>query len=73
MEPPLVTAVPAYRKLHPLLRWDSTVEFVQAIKLMMDVAGRYGGPCRPPRGPVTDEQDAAIRLATQFARETVAS
>ena len=69
----LARAVPLYRRLHPLLRWDSTVEFVQAIKLMMDVAGRYGGPCRPPRGPMTDEQEAAIRLATQFARETVAS
>jgi 4-hydroxy-tetrahydrodipicolinate synthase len=45
-------AVPAYRLLHPLLRWDSRTEFVQAIKLAMDVAGRYGGPCRPPRLPL---------------------
>jgi 4-hydroxy-tetrahydrodipicolinate synthase len=67
----LTAAVPLYRRLHPLLRWDSTVEFVQAIKLAMDVAGRYGGPCRPPRGPVTDEQDAAIRLATAYAMRTV--
>ena len=45
----LATALPLYRRLHPLLRWDSRTEFVQAIKLSMDLAGRYGGPCRPPR------------------------
>jgi 1-pyrroline-4-hydroxy-2-carboxylate deaminase len=59
----LGTAVAAYRQLHPLLRWDSTVEFVQAIKLMMDLRGRYGGPCRPPRGPLTAEQETAVRDA----------
>ena len=46
------SALPAYRTLHPLLRWDSRPEFVEAIKLAMDLAGRYGGPCRPPRGPL---------------------
>jgi 4-hydroxy-tetrahydrodipicolinate synthase len=63
----LATAVPLYRRLHPLLRWDSRTEFVQAIKLAMDVAGRYGGPCRPPRTPLGDEQDAAVRLAAAYA------
>jgi dihydrodipicolinate synthase/N-acetylneuraminate lyase len=63
------TAVPAYRRLHPLLRWDSKVEFVQAIKLAMDIVGRHGGPCRPPRVPLTDEQNAAVRLATAYATE----
>jgi 1-pyrroline-4-hydroxy-2-carboxylate deaminase len=63
----LATAVPAYRRLHPLLRWDARTEFVQAIKLAMDVVGRPGGPCRPPRGPLTDEQTAAIRQATATA------
>lgn len=43
-----------YRDLHSLLRWDSKTEFVQCIKLSMDVAGRRGGPCRPPRGPLAD-------------------
>ncbi len=47
-----VSALPAYRRLHPLLRWDSRPEFVEAIKLAMDLAGRYGGPCRPPRRPL---------------------
>ena len=59
----LDAAVPAYRRLHPLLRWDSTTEFVQAIKLMMDEAGRHGGVCRPPRGPLPDAVVAAIRAA----------
>ena len=45
----VATAVPLYQALHPLLRWDSRTEFVQAIKLSMDLVGRAGGPCRPPR------------------------
>ncbi|GAA3093534.1 dihydrodipicolinate synthase family protein [Nonomuraea salmonea] len=44
-------ALPIYRDLHPLLRWDSKTEFVQSIKLSMDLAGRKGGACRPPRVP----------------------
>jgi dihydrodipicolinate synthase/N-acetylneuraminate lyase len=63
----LATAVPAYRRLHPLLRWDSKTEFVQAIKLAMDLAGRYGGGCRPPRGPLAAAAEAEVRLATAFA------
>ncbi|HSX97432.1 MAG TPA: dihydrodipicolinate synthase family protein, partial [Streptomyces sp.] len=45
----LATAKVLYAQLHPLLRWDSQVEFVQAIKLSMDIVGRHGGRCRPPR------------------------
>lgn len=63
----LDTALPLYRQLHPLLRWDSRVEFVQAIKLSMDVVGRYGGPVRPPRMPLSAEQEAAVRAATEKA------
>ena len=64
----LATAVPAYRRLHPLLRWDSKTEFVQAIKLAMDAAGRYGGPCRPPRGRLSESQEVVIKRATENAR-----
>jgi 1-pyrroline-4-hydroxy-2-carboxylate deaminase len=60
-------ALPLYRLLHPLLRWDSKTEFVQAIKLSMDIAGRYGGPCRPPRVPLTAGQGKAVRVATEKA------
>ncbi|GAA5154932.1 MULTISPECIES: dihydrodipicolinate synthase family protein [Amycolatopsis] len=60
-------AVPLYRQLHPLLRWDSRTEFVQAIKLSMDIAGRYGGPCRHPRVPLTPEHEKLVREATEKA------
>ena len=60
----LEKALPMYRQLHSLLRWDSKTEFVQAIKLSMDIAGRYGGPCRAPRMPLTAEQEASVRKAT---------
>jgi dihydrodipicolinate synthase/N-acetylneuraminate lyase len=63
----LERALPLYRLLHPLLRWDAKVEFVQAIKLSMDMAGRYGGPSRPPRVPLTPEQEASVREATERA------
>ncbi|PBC59924.1 dihydrodipicolinate synthase family protein [Streptomyces sp. Tue6028] len=63
----LDTAGRLYRLLHPLLRWDSQVEFVQAIKLSMDVVGRHGGPVRPPRVPLLPEQEAAVRSATEQA------
>ncbi|MGW1895448.1 dihydrodipicolinate synthase family protein [Streptomyces sp. NPDC002004] len=60
----LATAMPLYTSLHPLLRWDSRTEFVQAIKLSMDIAGRRGGPARPPRLPLDEAHEAAVRAAT---------
>lgn len=65
----LDAALPLYRALHPLLRWDARTEFVQAIKLAMELNGRYAGPCRPPRQPLTPEQDAAVRAAFDHAAE----
>ncbi|MBL8931104.1 MAG: dihydrodipicolinate synthase family protein [Kineosporiaceae bacterium] len=63
----LATALPLYRDLHPLLRWDSKTEFVQAIKLSMDLVGRRGGACRHPRVPLSPEQEKAVRVATENA------
>ncbi|WP_055489418.1 dihydrodipicolinate synthase family protein [Streptomyces sp. TP-A0356] len=63
----LETAGPLYRSLHPLLRWDSRTEFVQSIKLSMDITGRHGGPTRPPRCPLTGETEAGVRAATEKA------
>lgn len=63
----LATALPLYRELHPLLRWDSRPEFVQAIKASMDVAGRHGGRTRPPRLPLPADEEAAVRAATEKA------
>jgi 4-hydroxy-tetrahydrodipicolinate synthase len=50
-----------YAPLVGAFRWDSRTEFVQAIKLSMDLVGRYGGPCRPPRGPLTPDNEARVR------------
>lgn len=61
----LATALPLYRLMHPVLRWDSKVEFVQAIKLGQQMIGRRGGACRPPRQPLSPETEAAVRAATQ--------
>ncbi len=58
-------ALPLYRELHRLLRWDSKTEFVQAVKLSMDVAGRRGGGCRPPRVPLSPRDAAAVTAATE--------
>jgi len=65
----LERAMPLYRTLHPLLRWDSKTEFVQAIKLSMDLnpAAIDGGRCQPPRGPLSDADAATIREATEKA------
>lgn len=63
----LDTAVPLYRALHPLLRWDSKPEFVQAIKVSMDLVGRSGGPVRPPRSPLPADLESAVRAATEKA------
>lgn len=56
-----------YQRFVPVFRWDSRTEFVQAIKLSMDMVGRFGGRCRPPRGPLTAEQERQIRKETERA------
>ncbi|MET4061689.1 dihydrodipicolinate synthase/N-acetylneuraminate lyase [Arthrobacter sp. UYP6] len=56
-----------YRDLHSLLRWDSKTEFVQSIKLSMDIAGRRGGACRPPRGALTGAVHASVVRDTEAA------
>jgi 4-hydroxy-tetrahydrodipicolinate synthase len=63
----LEKALPIYRDLHPLLRWDSKTEFVQAIKLSMDVVGRKGGICRPPRTALSPEVAAKVIADTEAA------
>lgn len=58
-------ALTLYRTLHPLLRWDSHPRFVQAVKLAMDIAGRPGGTCRPPRGPLEPAEKDAVEAAAK--------
>jgi 1-pyrroline-4-hydroxy-2-carboxylate deaminase len=60
-------ALELYRALHALLRWDSKTEFVQAIKLSMDLVGRRGGPCRPPRLPLRPPHEQEVRRLTERA------
>lgn len=60
-------ALPIYRDLHPLLRWDSKTEFVQAIKMSMDLVGRNGGACRPPRHPLPPEIAERVTADTKAA------
>jgi dihydrodipicolinate synthase/N-acetylneuraminate lyase len=57
----LAEAKALYEPLVAAFRWDSRTEFVQAIKLGMDLVGRYGGPCRPPRGPLSEEHHEQVR------------
>jgi dihydrodipicolinate synthase/N-acetylneuraminate lyase len=56
-----------YRHLVAVFRWDSRTEFVQAIKLGMEMVGRYGGPSRPPRGPLTPAHTAQVRADMERA------
>ncbi|NWF30575.1 dihydrodipicolinate synthase family protein [Streptomyces sp. PKU-EA00015] len=59
-----------YEPLVAAFRWDSRTEFVQAIKLGMEQVGRYGGPCRPPRGPLSPAQREQV--AADMARAVAA-
>ena len=57
-----------FAEMAPVFAWDSKTEFVQAIKFSIDVAGEStGGPTRPPRGPLSPEQQAVIRRDTERA------
>ena len=63
-----------YEQLVAVFRWDSRTEFVQAIKLSIDIAGQsYGGPTRPPRGPLSAEQRAIVERDTRKALDYVAA
>ena len=64
-----VQAREAYAAVHDLFTWDSRKEFIQAIKLAMDVVGRYGGPTRLPRLPlpVADAGQCRIDIARALA------
>jgi len=61
-----------YKYLVAAFRWDSRTEFVQAIKLGMDMVGRYGGPCRPPRSALTPEMEQQVRADMQRAMDHLA-
>lgn len=54
-------AAPMYAAVHDLFNWDSRKEFIQAIKLTMDIVGRYGGPTRLPRLPLPASDESKLR------------
>ncbi len=62
-------AAPMYAAVHDLFNWDSRKEFIQAIKLAMDIVGRYGGPTRLPRLPLPPTDEAKLRADTARALE----
>jgi dihydrodipicolinate synthase/N-acetylneuraminate lyase len=56
-----------YLTMLPALRWDADPRFVQAIKLAQEEAGRYGGPVRLPRLPLSPDEAAEVRTAVRAA------
>src|SRR3954447_20140507 len=47
-------------RLLPLGRLDMTPKLVQYFKAALEIAGRRGGPCRPPRLALTDAEQATV-------------
>ena len=60
-------AAPMYAAVHDLFNWDSRKEFIQAIKLAMDILGRYGGATRLPRLPLPASDEAKLRADVALA------
>jgi 1-pyrroline-4-hydroxy-2-carboxylate deaminase len=63
----LDTARAIYGRLLPLARFDMTPKLVQYFKAAMDEVGYAGGPCRPPRLPLTDAERAGLLDAMAVA------
>jgi 4-hydroxy-tetrahydrodipicolinate synthase len=64
----LEQARPLYAELLPLARFDMTSKLVQYFKAALDELGIGGGPCRPPRLPLTESELQSVRDATALAR-----
>ena len=68
----LVSARELYAELLPLARLDMTPKLVQYFKAALDELGIGGGPCRPPRLPLTEGELADVRRAVErFSRAPV--
>lgn len=63
----LAPARSLYADLLPLARLDMTPKLVQYFKAALDEIGVGGGPCRPPRMPLTDDELATLREAVARA------
>jgi 4-hydroxy-tetrahydrodipicolinate synthase len=66
-----------YAALLPLAHLDMTPKLVQYFKAALDELGLGGGPCRPPRLPLTEPEleaaQAAVRRATAVTLELTSS
>jgi dihydrodipicolinate synthase/N-acetylneuraminate lyase len=56
-----------YAELLPLGRLDMTPKLVQYFKAALDELGLGGGPCRPPRLALADDERAILREAVRHA------
>jgi dihydrodipicolinate synthase/N-acetylneuraminate lyase len=63
----LTAAREVYADLLPLAHLDMTPKLVQYFKAALDELGLAGGPCRPPRLPLTDEELQQARQAVARA------
>jgi dihydrodipicolinate synthase/N-acetylneuraminate lyase len=52
-----------HTRLLPLARLDMTPKLVQYFKAALDLTGRHGGPTRPPRLPLADDEQETVRAA----------
>jgi 4-hydroxy-tetrahydrodipicolinate synthase len=59
-----------YAELLPLARLDMTPKLVQYFKAGMDELGLHGGPCRPPRLPLTEPELERLRSAVAAVSTT---
>ena len=61
-----------YARLLPLGRLDMKPKLVQYFKAAMDLVGRTGGPCRPPRLELTADEHREVEDAVRALRAEVA-
>ncbi len=52
-----------HTRLLPLARLDMTPKLVQYFKAALDLTGSHGGPTRPPRLPLTQDEQETVRAA----------
>jgi dihydrodipicolinate synthase/N-acetylneuraminate lyase len=61
----LASARELYAELLPLARLDMKPKLVQYFKAALDELGIGGGPCRPPRLPLTESELGEVRRAVE--------
>jgi dihydrodipicolinate synthase/N-acetylneuraminate lyase len=59
----LEAARACHTRLLPLARLDMTPKLVQYFKAALGLTGSHGGPTRPPRLPLTEDEQETVRAA----------